>query len=42
MFLKIRPMSYEVFHADRITDGRTGMKNPIVSFGNIANAPKGY
>ena len=39
-FIKIRPVGYEFFHANRQTDGQTDMKTLIVSFRNFANAPK--
>ena len=36
--MKIRPVGAEMFHADR----RTDIKNLIVTFRNLANAPKMY
>ena len=35
-FIKIRPLWYELFHAD----GQTDMTKVIVAFRNFANAPK--
>ena len=38
--MKIRPVGAELFHADRGTDGRTGMRKLKVAFRNFVNAPK--
>jgi hypothetical protein len=38
--MKIRPVKAELFHADRRTNGQTGMTNLLVAFRNVANAPK--
>ena len=39
-FMKIRPVTTELFHADGQTDGRTDMKKVIVAFRNFTKAPK--
>ena len=38
--MKICRLEAELFHADRLTDGRTGMKKLIDAFRNFAKAPK--
>jgi len=38
--MKICRLGAEFFHADRWTDGRTGMKQLIDAFRNFANSPK--
>jgi len=41
-FMKIRPVTAELLHADRRTDGRTDrdMMKLTVAFRNFVNAPK--
>jgi hypothetical protein len=39
-FIKFRPVVTQLFHADRPTDGRTGMTKIIVAFRNFTNALK--
>jgi hypothetical protein len=39
-FIKIRPVGVELFHADRLTDGRTDMRKLEVAVCNLATAPK--
>ena len=38
--MKIRPVRAKLFHADRLTEGRTYMTKVIVRFSHFANAPK--
>ena len=38
--MKIRPVGFELFHAERQTNRRTDMMKLIVAFRNFANAPK--
>ena len=37
--MKIRPVGAEVFHADKLTDGRADMTTLTVAFWNFVNAP---
>jgi hypothetical protein len=41
-FINIRPVSAELFHADRRTDRRTDMTKLIVAYRNFAKAPNDY
>ena len=38
--MKIRPVAAELFHADKLTDGRADMTKLTVIFRNFANARK--
>jgi len=39
-YIKICPVEAELFHADRRTDGLTGMMKLIVASRNFMNVPK--
>jgi hypothetical protein len=38
--MQIRPVGAVLFHADRRTDGQTGMTKLIADFRNFSNVPK--
>ena len=38
--MKTHPVGAELFHADRRTDGQTGVTKLVVAFHSFANAPK--
>jgi hypothetical protein len=42
MYVNIRPVGAELFHADRRTDGRTDITKIIVTFCSVLTALKNY